>query len=115
MESKFVALELVDNELKWLRNFLADISLGVKPIPSVYIHCDCQATIAMAKNKSYNSKNRYIHLRHNVIKQLLRDRIISINFVKSEINLANHLIKHLGKKLINETSRGKRLLLIEKN
>ena len=33
MESKFVALELASNKAKWLRNFVTDISLGVKPTP----------------------------------------------------------------------------------
>ena len=85
MESKFLALELVGNEAEWLRNFLVDIPLGVKPTPFLSMHCDCQTAIAMAKNKSFNGKNRHIQLRHDVIKQLLKDEIISIDYVKSKI------------------------------
>ena len=105
MELEFIALKLAGNEVEWLRNFLVDIPLGMKLTPSMSMHCDYQMTIAIAKNKSYNGKNRHIHLRHDVVKQLLGDGIISIDYVKSKVNLANPLTKPLGRKLINETSR----------
>lgn len=114
MESEFVPLELAGNEAGWLRNLLADIPLGMKPTPYVSMHCDCQAAITIAKNKTFNGKNRHIRLRHDVVKQMLRDGIISINYVKSELNLASPLTKPLGRKLINATSRGMRLKPNEK-
>ena len=70
------------------------------------MHCDCQAAILIAKNKSLNGKNRHIRLRHEVVKRLLKDRIISIDYVKSEVNLADPLTKPLGRKLILETLSG---------
>ena len=56
MESKFVALEIAGSEVEWLKNFLANISLGMKPTSSVSMHCDCQSAIAIAKNKTYKGK-----------------------------------------------------------
>ena len=78
----------------------------MKPTQLVSMHCDCQAAIAIAKNKSFNGKNRHIRLRHDVVKQLLKDGIISIDYVKSERNLADPLTKPLGRKQVLETSRG---------
>jgi len=109
MESGFVALEMVSSEAEWLKNFLANIPLGMKPTPSVSIHCDCQSTITVAKKKNYNGKNRHIQLRHNLVKQLLKSEIISIDYVKSERNLADPLTKPLGRNMILETSKGMRL------
>ena len=83
MESKFIALESVGKEVERLRNFLSGIPSGMQPISSVSMHCDCQAAISIAKNKSFNGKNRHIHLRHEVVKHLLKDEIISIDYVKS--------------------------------
>jgi len=60
IEYEFVALEMAGSEAEWLKNFLANIPLGIKPTPSVSIHCDCQSAIAIAKNKNYNGKNRHI-------------------------------------------------------
>ena len=72
MKSEFVALEMVGSEAEWLKNFLANIPLGMKPTPSISIHCDCQSTIAITKNKTYIEKTGYIQLRHNLVKQLLK-------------------------------------------
>ena len=63
----------------------------------------------MAKNKTFNGKNRHIQLRHNVVKQLLKDGTISIDYVKLEGNLENPLTKPLGRNMILESSRGMRL------
>jgi hypothetical protein len=115
MESEFVALELTGSEAEWLRNFLANIPLGIKPTPSVSIHCDSQSAIAVAKNSSYNGKNRHVQLRHKVVKQLQKCGTISIDYVMSEVNLADPLTKPLGKKLICETSRRMGLEPIEIN
>ena len=68
MESEFVALEMAGSEVEWLKNFLANIPLGMKPTPSVSMHCDCQSAITIAKNKTFNGKNRHIQLRHNLVK-----------------------------------------------
>ena len=43
------------------------------------------------------------------MKQLLKDEIISIDYVKSEVNLTDLLSKPVGRKLIMETSSGMRL------
>jgi hypothetical protein len=51
MELEFVALELAGIEADWLRKFLFDIPLGVKPIPSISIYYDSQAAIHIIKNK----------------------------------------------------------------
>ena len=82
MESKFIALESASKEAEWLRNFLSGIPLRMQPTPSVSMHCDCQAVISIAKNKAFNGKNKHIRLIHEVVKQLLKDIIISIDYVK---------------------------------
>ena len=106
MESEFITLEFVGKEAEWLRNFISRIPLGMQPTPLVFMHCDCQAAIPIAKNKTYNEKNRHIRLRHVVMKHLLKDGIISIDYVKLEVNLADPLTKPLGRKLILKASSG---------
>ncbi|XP_055804392.1 uncharacterized protein LOC129873336 [Solanum dulcamara] len=105
MELEFVGLELAGSEAEWLRNFLANIRLIKDVFPLVSMHYDCQAAIAIAKNKSYNYKSRHMKLRHDVVKQLLRDGIISIDYVTSELNSADSLTKPVERKLILQTSK----------
>jgi len=83
MESEFVVLEMAGSEAEWLKNFLTNISLGMKPTQFVSIHCDCQSAITIAKNKIYNGKNIHIKLRHNLVKQLLKSGTVSIYYVES--------------------------------
>jgi len=113
MESEFVALEMIGNETEWLKNFLANIPLGMKLTPSISMHCDSQLAIVVAKNKTFNEKNKHIQLRHNVVKQLRKDENFFIDYVKSKGNLANPLTKPLGRNMILETSRGMRLKPLE--
>jgi len=106
MEPEFVALELEGRKAEWLRELLADILLWGKPTPAVSLHCDNQASIVVAKNSVYNAKTRHIHLRHNIVRNLIKIGVISLDNVKSKRNLADHLTKGLCKRRIIETLRG---------
>ena len=53
-------------------------------LPHEFIHWNCEAATAIAKNKSYNCNSRQMKLRHDVIKQLQKDEIIVIDYVKSD-------------------------------
>ena len=93
-------------EAEWLKSLLIDIPLYTNSIASVCIQCDCEATIAHAKSKIYNGKSRHIRLRHKIVRQLINNGVMSLDFVRSERNLANPLTKPLVKRLVSETSRG---------
>ncbi|RVX04720.1 Cysteine-rich receptor-like protein kinase 25 [Vitis vinifera] len=112
MEAEFIALEKASSEAECLRNLLADIPLWTRPAPSVSMRCDSQAAIAKTKSKIFNGKNRHIRLRHNIMRQLLETGIISLEFVRSELNLVDPLTKPLNKKLMEETLRGMGLMPI---
>ena len=114
MEAKFIALEKASSEAKLLRNLLENIPLWTRPTSFMSMHCDIQAAITKAKSKIFNGKNMYMCLRHNIVRQLLEIRVISLEFVRSELNLVDLLIKPLNKKLVEETSRGMRLMPITK-
>ena len=83
MELDFIALKFAGKEAEWLRNFLSGIPLGMQLTPSVSMHCDFQTAISITKSKAFNVKNRHIRLKHEVVKQLLKDGIISIDYVRS--------------------------------
>ena len=78
MESEFIALDKAGEEAEWLRQFLEDIPIWPKPVPTICIHCDSQSTIGRAQNDMYNGKSRHIRRRHNTVWQLLSNGIISI-------------------------------------
>ena len=106
---KIIALDKSREEAEWLQQFLEDIPLWSKAVPVICIHCDNQVAIFRAQNFIYNGKSRHIHRRHNTVKQLLLNEIISIDFVASKNNLANLFTKYLSGEHINCASKGIRL------
>ena len=96
-------------EAEWLGHFLEDISRWPKPVPTICIHCDSQSSINRVQNSMYNGKSRYIHRRHNTIKQLFSTRVISLDYVRSKDNIADSLTKGLNRDLVEKSSRGMRI------
>ncbi|KAK4386392.1 hypothetical protein Sango_2509800 [Sesamum angolense] len=104
MESEFIALELAGQEVEWLRNLVGDIPLWVLSVP-VSLHCDSQAAIGIVKNYAYNDRRRHIHIKLAAVKELLKNGIISLAYVRSERNLVDPLTKGLTTRIILETSK----------
>ncbi|KAL0381105.1 UNVERIFIED_CONTAM: hypothetical protein Sangu_0174800, partial [Sesamum angustifolium] len=104
MEFEFIALELVGQEVEWLRNLVGNIPLWGSSVP-ISLHCDSQAAIGIAKNYAYNGKRRNIRIRHGAMEEVLKNRIISLDYVRSEKNLVDPLRKGLTRRIILETSR----------
>ncbi|KAL0449212.1 UNVERIFIED_CONTAM: hypothetical protein Slati_1477600 [Sesamum latifolium] len=89
---------------EWLRILVADMPMWGSSVP-VSLHCDSQAAIGIAKSYAYNGKRRHIRIRHSAVKELLKNGIISLEYVRSERNLADPLTKGLTRRVILETSR----------
>ena len=83
MKSEFIALDKAGKEAEWLRHFLED-----------------------------NGKSRHIRWKHNSVRQLLSNDIISIDYIKSKDNIADLLTKGLSGEHVNCSSRGMGLKLI---
>ncbi|KAJ9539459.1 LOW QUALITY PROTEIN: hypothetical protein OSB04_032192 [Centaurea solstitialis] len=106
MEAEFVALNKAAEQAEWLKSFLKGIPLWPKPIIVICIYCDSMAALTRANNQIYNGKSRHIRRRHNTIKDLLKNGIIFIDYIKSKANIADPLTKGLNREQVIFTSRG---------
>nr|GEY22151.1 zinc finger, CCHC-type [Tanacetum cinerariifolium] len=86
MKSEFVALAA-----EWLKNLLPEIPLWVKPMASISIRCDSAATLVKAYSQMYNGKSRYLGVRHNMIRDLITNGVVSIEFVRTPNSLPRKL------------------------
>ncbi|GKD52382.1 hypothetical protein Tco_1281358, partial [Tanacetum coccineum] len=93
IESEFVALAAAGKEAEWLRHLIHEIPIWPKPIAPISIHCDSVVTLAKAYSQMYNGKSRHLGVRHNMIRELILNGVISAEFVRSQQNLAEHLTK----------------------
>nr|GEU96918.1 zinc finger, CCHC-type [Tanacetum cinerariifolium] len=109
MEYEFVVLSAAGNEAEWLKNLLFEISLWVKPMAPISIRCDSAATLAKAYSQMYNGKSRHLGLKHSMICKLITNGLVSIEFVRSQQNLADHLRKGLARDLVIKSAKGMRL------
>nr|GEY36678.1 zinc finger, CCHC-type [Tanacetum cinerariifolium] len=100
MEPEFVALVAAGKVAEWLRNLIHEILIWRKPIESISIHCDSAATLAKAYSQIHNGKSRHLGVRHSMIRELIMNDVISIEFVRSQHNLADHLTKALARDLM---------------
>ena len=106
MESEFVALDAAGQEAEWLRNLVYEIPLWPKPISSISIRCDSAPTLAKVYSQIFNGKSRHLRVRHNTIRELIENGVISVEFVKSQLNLADHLTKGLPRDLVHKAAVG---------
>ncbi|WKA10744.1 hypothetical protein VitviT2T_028301 [Vitis vinifera] len=106
MEVEFIALAATGKEAEWLRDLMMDIPFTANNVSTVSIHCDSQATLALAYSGVYNGKSRHISIRHEYVRQLIQNGIISISFVRSSGNLVDPFTKPLTRDLVRITSRG---------
>nr|GEW08581.1 zinc finger, CCHC-type [Tanacetum cinerariifolium] len=106
IESKFMALAAADKEAEWLKNLLLEILLWVKPIAPIYILYDSAATLANAYSQMHNQKSRHLGVRHSMIRELIMNGVVSIEFVRSQQNLVDHLMKGLVRDLVIKSDEG---------
>nr|GEV32974.1 zinc finger, CCHC-type [Tanacetum cinerariifolium] len=103
MKYEFVALAAAGKEAKWLRNLIHEIPIWPKPIAPISIQCDSAPTMARAYSQIYNGKSRHLGVRHSMVRELIRNVVISIEFVRTHHSLVDHLTKGLARDLY-ETS-----------
>nr|GFB48066.1 zinc finger, CCHC-type [Tanacetum cinerariifolium] len=91
MEFEFVALAAASKEAE---------------IAPISIRCDNAPTMARAYSQIYNEKSRHLVVRHSMVRELIRNGVISIEFVRTQHNLADHLTKGLARDLVYKSVIG---------
>ena len=75
-------------------------------MPAICIHCDSQSAIGRAQSHIYNGKSRHIRRRHNTVRQLLSNGIMTIEYIRSKENITDLLTKSLTREQVSKSSRG---------
>nr|GEY70187.1 zinc finger, CCHC-type [Tanacetum cinerariifolium] len=109
---EYVALAAAGKEAEWLKNLLLEIPLWSKPIAPISIFCDSDATLAKTYSHMYNRKSRCLGVSHSMIRELITNGVISIEFVRSQENLADHMTNGLARDLVIKSTKGMGLNLL---
>ena len=77
-----------------------------RPLFAFAIHCDSRTTIDKIKSRKYNKKTkRHIQVRLKSIRALVYERIIAIEFIGTQDNIADPLTKGLEHAVVLIKSR----------
>ncbi|GJR99732.1 zinc finger, CCHC-type containing protein [Tanacetum coccineum] len=95
-------------DASWISNIEDNSSTSgrSKPIAPISILCDSEATLAKAYNQIYNGKARHLCVSHNMIRELITNVVVPIEFVRSQRHLADHLTKGLARDLALKSDEG---------
>ena len=88
-----------------VKGFLSEFSIVPRPILPISVHTDSRSTIEILKQDNANKKmNRHIQIRLKSVQRLL-GKVVLLDFVKSEKNIADPLTKGLSRSVVLESSR----------
>nr|GEW40388.1 hypothetical protein [Tanacetum cinerariifolium] len=92
------------NEAEWLTNLIYEIPLWPKPISTISTRCDSVVTLAKAYSQVYNGKSRHLGVTHSMICEFIMNGVISVEFVRTQLNLADHLTKGFARDLVSKVA-----------
>ena len=105
MESEFIALDTTYSEAEWLKDLLSEFSFVPRPILPISVHTDLRSTIEILRKDNANKKiNRHVQIRLKFVQRLM-GKVVLLDFVKSEKNIADPLTKGLSRSVVLESSR----------
>ena len=91
-EAEYVAVSEVVKEIKFLYQTLR--SMEVKLPLSIKVHVDNVGAIWLANNRSVSERTKYVNLWAHFVRDMIKDQVIEINFVKSAENDSDIMTKN---------------------
>ncbi|RVW38700.1 Retrovirus-related Pol polyprotein from transposon TNT 1-94 [Vitis vinifera] len=89
-EAEYMSLTEGVKEGMWLNGFLGSLGLNLsKPV----IYCDSQSALCLTKNPVYHERTKHIDVRLNFIRDVIEEKLFSIEKVATEVNPADMLTK----------------------
>jgi hypothetical protein len=106
MEVELTALDTSIVEADWLRELLMDLSIIEKSLPAILMNCDNQMVIVKIDSSKDNVKSsRHIKRQLKYVRKMRNSRVIILDYIHTEKNLADLFTKGLSRNVINATSK----------
>ncbi|GJT26477.1 hypothetical protein Tco_0906752 [Tanacetum coccineum] len=89
-EAEYVAAANCCGQVLWVQNQLLDYGFNFM---NTKIHIDNESTICIVKNPVYHSKTKHIEIRHHFIRDCYEKKLISVDKIHRDLNVADLLTK----------------------
>ena len=97
-EAEYIAAGACCSQLLWISQQLRDLGINYRGIP---IKCDNTSAISITKNPVQHSRTKHIDVRHHFIRDHVEKGDIAIEFVSTELQLADIFTKPLAAERFN--------------
>ena len=91
-DAEYVAVSEVVKEIKFLYQMLRSMVIKV-PLP-IKVQVDNVGAILLANNSSVSERTKHVDLRVHFVRDMIKDQVIEINFVKSAENDSDIMTKN---------------------
>jgi hypothetical protein len=106
MYAEFVACYEATGQVNWLKKFIP----GLKVVDDIYrplkLYCDNSPAVQYAHNNKSSGAAKHIDIKYYVVKDKVRDHIISLEHISTEKMLADPLTKGLPPNVFREHVAG---------
>ena len=93
-EAEYIAVTDAAKEIKFIVQIFESIGLKIKK--PININVDNTGAIFMSENNSATARTKHIDIKFHFIRQLIKEGLIKIIFIKSEDNKADPLTKNVS-------------------
>ena len=99
-EAEYIAMSTAAKEIIWIRRLIEGFGLQQNgPTP---VHSDSMSAIAMVSNPKSGSKTKHIDTKFHHVKDLVSNKVLKLEYVPTERNVADVLTKPLGKNKLKQ-------------
>ena len=91
-EAEYIATGSCCSQLLWIKQILRDYRIDQG---TIVVFCDNTSAINISKNPVLHSRTKHIDIRHHFIRDLVEDKVVSLEYVPTKGQIADILTKPL--------------------
>ena len=91
-EAEYIAAGSSCSQLVWMKQMLTEYNVSQNVMT---LFCDNLSAINISKNPIQHSRTKHIDIRHHFIRDLVEDKVITLEHVATELQLADIFTKAL--------------------
>ena len=91
-EAEYIAAGSSCSQMVWMKQMLTEYNVSQNVMT---LFCDNLSAINISKNPFQHSRTKHIDIRHHFIRDLVEDKVITLEHVATELQLADIFTKAL--------------------
>ncbi|KAL0553674.1 hypothetical protein IC582_007575 [Cucumis melo] len=92
VEAEYIAVGSGCTQMLWMKNMLNEYGI-IQDVMTLY--CDNMSAIDISKNPVQHSRTKHIDIRHHFIRELVENKVITLQHIRSNSQLADIFTKPL--------------------